>query len=332
MNNSMNIGGGKTYYPCLDLLKFISCIGIVMIHTKPFKGTCFEEGFINICPTFVSIFFICSSLLFWRKIQWNNNDNKVLINFCKRLMLLYALWNVVLIPLWLPKLVHTSTIPWGNAIICKLFLCGGTNGSWFILSLVYGMIFCYVTNRFVGKPITTIILSLVFVYYSLVHWRACPDFLNLFWQNEYMPEPYLSPIRSVFWIQCALILPDRLRFLSMLSQRTFLSTSFLLCLAWIGLCSYDILGEYTFILNALIAISLCMMCMRQSDDKKYVLLPLLRNCSIIIYFVHFVFMRALASITGFGWHMFIIAFLGSFAIAYCIILMSKRIKILNYFY
>ena len=47
----------KKYYPYLDLLKFICCIGIVGIHTWPFYYAAepLRYWFGRLCPVFVSI-------------------------------------------------------------------------------------------------------------------------------------------------------------------------------------------------------------------------------------------------------------------------------------
>lgn len=47
--------------------------------------------------------------------------------------------------------------------------------------------------------------------------------------------------------------------------------------------------EYTFVCNAVIAILLPVVCMRKSEADKNEQYVFLRKTSIIIYFVHFVF-------------------------------------------
>ena len=62
----------KMYYPYLDLLKFLSCIAIVSIHTK--LGVFFPNWLNNIIGELnnsaVPIFFIVSSFLLWKKINF----------------------------------------------------------------------------------------------------------------------------------------------------------------------------------------------------------------------------------------------------------------------
>lgn len=82
----------KKYYPYLDLLKFICCIGIVGIHTWPFYHAAkpLKDWFGGLCPAFVSIFFVVSSMLFWQKIEFNNNDWSKLGHFSKRVVFALA--------------------------------------------------------------------------------------------------------------------------------------------------------------------------------------------------------------------------------------------------
>lgn len=51
----------KKYYPYLDLLKFVCCIGIVGIHTWPlfYAVEPLKDWYEKLCPVFVSIFFCC---------------------------------------------------------------------------------------------------------------------------------------------------------------------------------------------------------------------------------------------------------------------------------
>ncbi len=88
----------KKYYPYLDLLKFVCCIGIVGIHTWPlfYAVEPLKDWYEKLCPVFVSIFFVVSSMLFWQKIEFNNNDWSKLGHFCKRLLILLACWSVLL--------------------------------------------------------------------------------------------------------------------------------------------------------------------------------------------------------------------------------------------
>ena len=83
----------KKYYPYLDLLKFVCCIGIVGIHTWPlfYAVEPLKDWYEKLCPVFVSIFFVVSSMLFWQKIEFNNNDWSKLGHFCKRLLILFSL-------------------------------------------------------------------------------------------------------------------------------------------------------------------------------------------------------------------------------------------------
>ena len=134
----------KKYYPYLDLLKFICCIGIVGIHTWPlfYAVEPLKDWYEKLCPVFVSIFFVVSSMLFWQKMDFNNNDLDKLGHFCKRLLILLGCWSIIVLPHWLPKFIRHNPNDWYLWIVPKILTTGTEQGSWFIMALIYGTIIC----------------------------------------------------------------------------------------------------------------------------------------------------------------------------------------------
>lgn len=205
----------KNYFPYLDLLKFISCIGIVGIHTWPFfyAAEPFNEWYQKICPTFVAIFFVVSSLLFWQKIEFTKNDLGKLRHFCKRLVILLGCWSVVLLPHWLSKFIRHNPDDWYLWLVPQILTTGTAQGSWFIMALIYGIIICYLLNRYLGKHIAFAICTFVWLYFSLVLGKYIPDFLGIYFQgtgDSFHLDSYYLPTRSVFWIEAAYYLVPRI--------------------------------------------------------------------------------------------------------------------------
>lgn len=85
----------KKIYTGFDLIKLIAAIGIVALHTKvPFLNILGRLG--------VPFFAIVSSILFFSHYQnlYSYKDQKAYLKkFCKRILLLYATWQVFYIPI-----------------------------------------------------------------------------------------------------------------------------------------------------------------------------------------------------------------------------------------
>lgn len=222
----------KIYYPLIDIIKVISCICIVCIHTRPFEGTCFQDFYARICPTFVSIFFILSSLMFWNKIKWDTTDKSVLIKYIKRLFVLYILWSAIFSPIWVYELWKEVGMDIIWVLPLRILFYRGCSGSWFITSLIYGTIIVYFLNRYLNKHIVLGSICLVFLYFGYVYWGGS-DFLHINWERgEWYPAPYYSAVRSIFWIECAFYVTQQLK-----GQQIRLPIAIIIAMLW-GVSSY----------------------------------------------------------------------------------------------
>lgn len=97
--------------------------------------------------------------------------------------------------------------------------------------------------------------------------------------------------------------------------------------------------EYTFVCNAVIAILLPAVCMRKSAADKNEHYVFLRKTSIIIYFVHFVFVTIfhvllLKGKIGYEYGVieFLIVLFLAFSIAIMIVKLSGKYRVLRYLY
>ena len=321
----------KIYYPYIDIIKIISCLGIVCIHTKPFEGTCFNETFIKICPTFVSIFFLLSSILLWKKITWDNKDSKILQRYISRLLIMYCVWSIILSPFWVHALWENvqNDIWW--VLPLKFIFYGGCPGSWFIISMIYGTLIVYFANKYINKHIVFIIILLIFLYYGYVYWGGY-DYLNIYWKGtNWFPSPFYASTRSVFWIECSLYLPYFInsKFLNQ-NQSTYLLIASILI--WIFL-TLNTLGKWQYIANAFIAIITTLYCIkRPQNTSENLILATLRNYTIIIYFAHFFYQWIFYHFIGLGFDNFICSLSCSCITAITITKLSKRYKILKYTY
>lgn len=328
---------GKVYYPYLDLLKFICCIGIVGIHTWPFNFApdLLKYGYAKICPAFASIFFIVSSMLFLQKLKFNESDWSKLGHFCKRLVILLGCWSVLLAPHWLSTFIRHNPDDWYLWLFPKILTTGTAHGAWFVMALIYGTIICYLLNRFFNRHIVFVFVFLIWLYFSLVKWGYIMDFLGIYLQGDgdgFHLDSFYLPTRSIFWIETAYYL------LPMLARKHASSA------AMMAICGGATLlvlftDEYTFVFNAIIAICLSAICAKVTTKEKNPKFVYLRKISIIIYFVHFVPVTIfhVLYIEGmipyeYGLLEFLIVFTLTFTVAGMIVYASNKYKFLKYLY
>lgn len=324
----------KEYYPYLDLLKFLSCIAIVSIHTK--IGAFFPDWLNKIIGEFnnsaVPIFFIVSSFLLWKRINFNSSDIGVIKHFVNRLFVLYVIWTIVLLPTWFVGFVVKHPDDWLFYLPIKLFVWGAPHGSWFIVSLIYGFLTVYVCNRYLGRYISTAIFFIVDFYIRLCFNGSIQDPLGVYYNSAEF-SMWLSPFVSLFPLQVGY-------WLSMYSTSETASKQGWLIVLCVVVLRYinswgviDALLQYAFIV---LVVRLCLPAVPKEKSHDY---TTFRKMSIIIYFTHFVVdicfrelaKRQLISYEG-GVREFLFAVVLCSAFAYIVVRLQQRHKWLKYLY
>ena len=273
----------KEYYSYLDMLKFLSCMFIVCIHTK--LGAFFPSNLSKLlgelCNSAVPIFFIVSSFLLWRKIKFRSSDFGVIKHFVKRLAILYGVWTVVLLPTWFFGFLGKHPDDWLFYLPIKLFVWGAPHGSWFIVSLIYGFLTVYVCNRYLGRYISTAIFFIVDFYIRLCFNGSILDPLGVYYNSAEF-SMWLSPFVSLFPLQVGY-------WLSMYSTSETASKQWWLIVLCVVVLRYinswgviDALLQYAFIV---LVVRLCLHAVPKEESHDY---TTFRKMSIIIYFTHFV--------------------------------------------
>lgn len=325
----------RRYYPYLDLLKFLCCIGIVSIHTEPFHYIPFwNDYFIKLQPVFVAIFFIVSSSLFWRRINWNSEDVFELWHFIRRLLILVLFWGIILSPHWIPKFIRHNPENWEALLLPKILLEGFAQGTWFILSLIYGILLCYILNRYLNKHIVFFLALLFHLYYSFVHYEGMNDFLNIYWKGSeegFHFDSYCSVFRSFVWIEYGLYL------IPVLINRIPNNMKILVIfISLIGLAYFD--SGY-FLFMSVIAVFVPSLSMTRIKPVINQRMSMLRKMSIIIYFsqfpivttFHMLYLRGVIPYE-YGLLEFLITFTMVSVLSFVIIKSSERYKFLGYLY
>lgn len=323
------------HYPWLDVLKYLCSIGIVSIHTQPFVDcTGINQHYLNFQNLYVPLFFVISSALFWHKIQWNQQDMSHLLHFTRRLMLLVLLWGILLLPHWLSKFIRHNPDDWLLLLLPKVALTGFAQGSWFILSLIYGVWLCYGLNRYLPRTLVFSISMAIWAYFSLVHYEGMSDYLSIYYPNStegFQFESYFSIVRSFVWIEAGYYLLPIVR-----DKCSVLYLKGLLFLSLIGLC---FLPAGYFVPMGIAAIILPALCMKVTNDQPKPRLVLLRRISILVFFIHFPIVTAFHTLylahlrsQDFGMCEFLVTIILSTLIAYLLIYWARRFKPLSYLY
>ena len=88
-----------TNYNGLDLMKFICAIFVFLLHSRPFPASAEYMNFSSIvmCRLAVPFFFASSGFFLFRKMDLYNINADIVRNYCYRLLMLYGLWNVLLV-------------------------------------------------------------------------------------------------------------------------------------------------------------------------------------------------------------------------------------------
>lgn len=338
MSNSKS----TNYYPYLDLLKFICCIGIVAIHINPFSSSPVANSyFSNLANIFIAIFFVVSSSIFWKKIRWDDGDWHLLWHFVKRLLILLLVWGLVLLWHWGTLFYHTYQDHGGTnllgSLILRLITSGTCLGSWFIVSMIWTMPLLYVLNRYLNKHIVFLFVFCIWLYHSMVRYEGMEDFLNIYFFGEYYNGKSIDsaflPVRAIFWLESGFYLvPTLEKWFQKNYNITLASVLVILCF-W-GPC----FNHYFFFSNAVISIVLPAICLSIKGEYKGSFV-MLRKISIIVYFVHrpiytaFEFLYKRDMLPNYdGYIMFLTGLIISIIIGIIIVKLSDRFKLLKYFY
>lgn len=334
----MELARQQTYYPYLDLLKFVCCIGVVAIHTRPHQYM--PERIENMVSTMLNLlvptFFMLSAYLFVGKINFNNDDIGMLKRFIIRLGMLYVLWAVIMLWDWLPGFLVHNPNDWMIFLPIRL-LCGAAKGSWFVISLIYGMLIVYFANRWFNKWLVTIIFLAIDIYCRCVFQGIWPDSLGISIEKG----PFIVSNSFVFALaplQFGLII-RHYRIFENISIKTFNYVSRLLIISIVVLF-FSLNLQLSPFIHLIVEGFIIILCAKHyNTNEQFIDFSLFRKMSIIIYFTHFgiaTIFRFLYTqkIIGFefGLIVFLVAIFICGLIAYILVKASIRYPKLKYLY
>ena len=154
----------KEYYAGLDLLKFILAIMIIAAHCSLFEEFAdvkvLAERLFSIA---VPLFFAMSAFFFVRKIDsLEESDKRKQFNkTIKRLLILFAIWYVLMLPMTWFKWWSIATF---KETVYALFLSCTLNGYWFIKALIINTAILFLCR---GRSIMLLLAAVSFAVYLL---------------------------------------------------------------------------------------------------------------------------------------------------------------------
>ena len=163
----------KTYFPGLDLLKFILAIMIVAAHCRLFEEfTDLKVLADRLFSIAVPLFFAMSAFFFVRKIDAMEEVDKrrQFKKTIKRLAILFAIWYVLMLPMTWFKWWSIATL---KETVYAVFLSCTFNGYWFIKALIINTAILYLCRdrwSMILLSAVSFALYLLFAYNYIYHY------------------------------------------------------------------------------------------------------------------------------------------------------------------
>ena len=274
----------KSYFKYFDVFKFASCLLIVTYHLQSSSTGDLVYWWRHVRDISMPMFVVFSSLLFWRRIRWDEHSSSQLKHYVKRLLSLMLGWSVVLLPFWLHNFMTRHPDNWAVYLVPKLLLYGGCRGSYFIMSLIYGTALLYLLHRYLGKVVPFVLVFIVGTYFDLVHQDIITDFVGVRVNRGVLDTNFLC-FRLLFYMEvCVWFIPWLAGKLSKLNSLLWIGV---LLVVFVALCAVrSDLVAYVAILCFVIILGALLYNVRCTELPSWSVT--LRNMSIVVYLLHFV--------------------------------------------
>lgn len=192
-------------YHTIDIAKMVAAIFVVAIHSEPFVGTA-KVIFIDFLARIaVPFFFLTSAFFFFKK----PTEHQKPMDFAKRLAILYIFWFIVELPITvLHGFIEPTTSFLHNLLVfIRDFIFNSTfRGSWFIMSLLQGILLVWLLSKRI--PTIGIIIIGIGCYLLVIASNVYVSVLPTWWTElvqttkHYLGEIQISLMASLVF--CAL--------------------------------------------------------------------------------------------------------------------------------
>lgn len=281
-------------YKVLDVMKFVMAIVVVAIHTRPemsFSSPFVIRLFESVYSIAVPFFFMASGFLLFRKIllPLNEEGEQRIKSYLKRMCRLYLVWTIIYLPLTIYGFYIDGLSPIkAVAVFIRNTLLVGENFMswplWYLLALIVAVSIIYMLLKFKVSKTWIVIISILMALVGV----------GLDYCHEY---ELLNPITDIYF---KVFVKTRNGFfvgfmyvaLGMLCAKL----ENLSCAGWGCIFILGIVGmilEYT-LANALMTFALFVTSVSMRGEwVSYKSAMLSRSMSMIIYFIHMIFMATL---------------------------------------
>ena len=298
-----------------DLLKFFMATMIVSMHSnalfpimKPFRTAA------------VPTFFVLSSFFLFSKAWKNNFQIGILSKFLKRLSIMYLFWFIVNIFFIVFNKPYFYSYKGIFYFVHDLLFNYTFPGSWFLSALAIAVTIIYLSKKLRIPHYVILGLSLLIYFYLYFH-RILPDSYSLvfhFLQNHLRKELGLTFLCAIPWV-CVGFYLSRLNLVNNTKYTTIVLIVFLATLI-----IEELFPETVTLFNVLFVPSLIYLMHKISLPPSNLWL-LLRRCSILTFFLHFILLRIMHRYFDInGGHLFVIVLSLSIIISLLIIQLSQK--------
>lgn len=161
------VNEGRKYYKGYDVLKFIMAILIVAAHTRLFIEIPELHYYFGIlCSCAIPTFFAVSSFLFVKKLDQAKDKNEarmVLYKTVKRLLIIFGIWYLIMLPMAYCRFWETATI---KEAIYAIFLSCSFNGYWFFKALIVNTIILYFFKTNKALAFLSVFALIVYLFWA----------------------------------------------------------------------------------------------------------------------------------------------------------------------
>lgn len=330
-------------YASVDVFKFLAAILIVAIHTNPFSGSVIDYYFTCFCRIGVPFFFIASSFFFFKK----NHPN--IKQYTLRLSKLYILWFLIELPLiyhyFFIEANYSSMLIKVLNLIRSILFSNTWGASWFVMASILSVnIVFFLSRKLSNKQILIIAIGAYIIsllsssYYGLFVQLLDYRFHNLFILICMAFHPANSFIIALIYIVLGKYIAENERVL--VSTYSSISLFAILLIVLILGCievywiKWSVKSNDAFLFLPLFSFILFLLLIDVKINIYGPIAKLLRKLSILIYIIHpiIVYVNYIHGLYEKGPLFFIIVLLLSMLIAYSIIRVSDKIKLLRYLY
>lgn len=279
----------KTIYG-FDLLKYISSLLVISIHTKAFSDYVYlKKIMMPIVECAVPVFFVLSSFFVFKKIH--DSQKNTIKHYCRRIGLLYLFWFIVNLPLVFIYKRHLfdNNIFEGVLLFIKdIFFSYTFPGSWFLSASLLSIIISSQLHKYIHSSLILLFALVMYLYvyaapYEPLYLRHYRHILECIFR----PELNLTVFRALIWTEVGYHISNP----KIIQKLESLKNPYLrMLVALLLVCMYVIMifvGLWQILILIFVPTIICLSYILELRDYNFY--KKMRTFSIYNFFLHFMF-------------------------------------------